>query len=241
MNDLLSAAEAGDARIYGKVEAYSCKTVGEDKRLYKTLESKYIEDMESEVPELSTVSPFGPLTQQASRKTLYHLIATLNASFPDYDFSNVKAEHFTKQSALPLVINSINSSLTNLGENAPDLVQKMWTAIDGEVNLADCDVYCFFPDVDSDPYGDDGSIWSFHYFFYNKKRKRIIFITCKAVSLLSSRDDDESLSDLEDVEMDMDYDERPTKRSTSSGSWVPFDSLMQAPQFGGLQSFRTAD
>ena len=62
------------------------KTAGEDKKLYKTLESKYVEEMESEVPDLSSTSPFGPLTQQASRKTLYHLIATLNSSFPDYDF-----------------------------------------------------------------------------------------------------------------------------------------------------------
>jgi hypothetical protein len=62
------------------------KIVGEDKKLYKTLESKYIEEMESEVPDLQSTSPFGPLTHQASRKTLYHLIATLNASFPDYDF-----------------------------------------------------------------------------------------------------------------------------------------------------------
>jgi len=50
------------------------------------LESKFAEELESEVPELSTISPFGPLTQPTSRKTLYHLIATLNACFPDYDF-----------------------------------------------------------------------------------------------------------------------------------------------------------
>ena len=53
--------------------------------MYRTLEHKYSEELE-ESPELSNVSPFGPLTQHASRKTLYYLIATLNASFPDYDF-----------------------------------------------------------------------------------------------------------------------------------------------------------
>jgi hypothetical protein len=31
-------------------------------------------------------SPFGPLNQPSSRRTLFYLIATLNASFPDYDF-----------------------------------------------------------------------------------------------------------------------------------------------------------
>lgn len=136
------------------------KTVGDDKKLYKSLESKYVEEIESEIPDISAASPFGPLTQQASRKTLYHLIATLNASFPDYDFrlgftsvlclkllsiehtptlwnSNAKAENFTKQPSLPLVVNSINNSLTYLGEAHPDLVQKLWTAIDSETNLSD--------------------------------------------------------------------------------------------------------
>jgi len=115
INDILSGTDAGDMKIYGKLEAYSCKkksflnfarqhfflgndslpvnffikigkTAGEDRRLYKTLESKYAEELESE-PELSGTSPFGPMAQQTSRKTLYHLIAALNSSFPDYDFA----------------------------------------------------------------------------------------------------------------------------------------------------------
>ena len=36
------------------------------------------------------------------------------------------------------------------------------------------------PDLDSDPYGEEGSLWSFNYFFYNKKMKRILFFTCRA-------------------------------------------------------------
>ena len=31
-------------------------------------------------------SPFGPLDHPSSRKTLFYLISTLNASYPDYDF-----------------------------------------------------------------------------------------------------------------------------------------------------------
>jgi hypothetical protein len=61
------------------------KPAGEDKKLYKVLESRYAEDQD-EHDALPTASPFGPLTQHASRKTLYYLIAILNASFPDYDF-----------------------------------------------------------------------------------------------------------------------------------------------------------
>ncbi|NXG01696.1 MAF1 polymerase, partial [Sakesphorus luctuosus] len=31
------------------------------------------------------------------------------------------------------------------------------------------------PDLASDPFGEDGSLWSFNYFFYNKRLKRIVF------------------------------------------------------------------
>lgn len=42
-------------------------------------------------------------------------------------------------------------------------------------------LYSYNPDLDSDPYGEEGSLWSFNYFFYNKKMKRILFFTCRAI------------------------------------------------------------
>lgn len=37
------------------------------------------------------------------------------------------------------------------------------------------------PDLDSDPFGEEGSLWSFNYFFYNKRLKRIVFFTCRSI------------------------------------------------------------
>ena len=42
-------------------------------------------------------------------------------------------------------------------------------------------IYSYNPDLDSDPYGEEGTLWSFNYFFYNKKLKRILFFTCRAI------------------------------------------------------------
>lgn len=42
-------------------------------------------------------------------------------------------------------------------------------------------VLSYNPDLDSDPFGEEGSLWSFNYFFYNKKLKRIVFFTCRSV------------------------------------------------------------
>ncbi len=49
--------------------------------------------------------------------------------------------------------------------------------------FAFCDSYN--PDLDSDPYGEEGNMWSFNYFFYNKRLKRIVFFTCRSVRWVS--------------------------------------------------------
>jgi hypothetical protein len=35
-----------------------------------------------------------------------------------------------------------------------------------------------------EPDGDEGNIWSFYYFFYNKPEKRIVFFMARAVRYL---------------------------------------------------------
>lgn len=42
--------------------------------------------------------------------------------------------------------------------------------------------YSYTPDLDSDPFGADGALWSFNYFLYNRKLRRILFFTCRALS-----------------------------------------------------------
>ncbi|KAJ1937753.1 RNA polymerase III-inhibiting protein maf1, partial [Linderina macrospora] len=167
------------------------KAAGTDKKLYKYLENKYQEDLEeakSLSPEQSSltniISPFGPLTQSASRKTLFYLIGTLNASFPDYDFSSLSANQFVKEPSTNYTIKSINTTLINVGCPAGLRTSRMWDVIDNIINIDECDIYTYTPDAESDPYEEDGPVWSFNYFFFNKRMKRIVFFTCRCVSNL---------------------------------------------------------
>ena len=64
----------------------------------------------------------------------------------------------------------------------------LWSTIDNEIHLEDCNVYSYNPDLMSDPYGNEGSLWSFNFFFYNQKLKRILFFTCQAISHANSED-----------------------------------------------------
>jgi hypothetical protein len=50
-------------------------------------------------------------------------------------------------------------------------------------NKKECEVFEFTPDEDSDPMEDiNGKIWSWTYFFVNKKLKKILFFSCYSQS-----------------------------------------------------------
>lgn len=79
-------------------------------------------------------------------------------------------------------MNSVHDHLSAIsGEQYQSLRQALWSAIDDEIHLNDCDIYSYNPDLNSDPYGESGCLWSFNYFFYNKKLKRIVFFTYRAI------------------------------------------------------------
>ena len=66
----------------------------------------------------------------------------LNASFPDYDFSSVKSEAFSREGDLTWIVNNINSNLsTSMGEDFVKLSPNLWKAIDDEICLSDCEIF----------------------------------------------------------------------------------------------------
>lgn len=215
--------ETGDCQIIGRIESYSCKMAGEDKQMFKQFCQEGLPHVLEALspPQSSGISPSrlsrsqsgdegeGPLSDKCSRKTLFYLIATLNESFrPDYDFSRTKSHDFSREPSLNWVFNAVNSSLSAAaGEEFSRLQTHLWEAIDTEICLSECDIYSYNPDLDSDPYGEEGNLWSFNYFFYNKRLKRIVFFTCRSVSVFmasrgSGRGDEELQLELEEYDMD---------------------------------------
>jgi hypothetical protein len=155
---------------------------------------------------LSRSSPFGPLSEHSSRRTFAYLIATLNASHPDYDFSNVlRPTDFHREKSLKRVMNSIDTTLFNLRpREAIDLAPpspvtvsgsyntgtsstwgaRFWRILDDQMSLKDCSNYSYAPEEDPSD-ADDGAIWSLHYFFFNRFRKRVCYLYLRAIPILS--------------------------------------------------------
>jgi hypothetical protein len=62
--------------------------------------------------------------------------------------------------------------------------QTMWRLIDKEMGLRYCEKYSYQPD--DDPFdGDEGAIWSIHYFFFNKEKKRVCYVYLRGFSVIS--------------------------------------------------------
>lgn len=234
--------QARDIRIDGRIESYSCKMAGNDKKLYKLLsqEGQSPNDLQALSPpqtgQATSVSPkrgmhcgcsyecknenhcHDEMADACSRKMLFYLISTLNASFqPDYDFGNAKSDEFSREPNIQLVVDAIDSGLGGvLGESYAQFKLQFWAAIEEEIQLSECTVYSYNPDLDSDPYGEEGCLWSFNYFFYNKKMKRIVFFTCRGMCLSAPdflNESDEELEFMMDPLVDSDYCEE-SERST---------------------------
>jgi hypothetical protein len=181
LSNALNGLDIGESILYGRIEAYSCKMTGNDRKLQVALEQSIQDQLGSPNHERLSVSPFGPLTDRMSRQTLIYLITTLNCAFPYYDFSDTNPEQFNKEVSSNLAVHQISSLLSKAPQFTDEMRSRMWNTIDAEIQMNDCDVYSFNPDDDSDPFDEDGnSVWSFNYFFYNRKLKRILLVTCRA-------------------------------------------------------------
>ena len=169
-NSISNRVLAGGRVIDGRIEAYSTKRAGEDKKQSKILEQKLC----------SSISPTEP-SPKSNIKLLIDLIQTLNASLVDYDFSSLTPESFETINT-NMAVHQINASLAELTIAEPIFLTEMWTHIDAVITLSQCETFC----LKEDPFAGDEEnrvMWSFVYFFFNRELKRICLMTCISSSI----------------------------------------------------------
>jgi hypothetical protein len=208
VSSLLSSLEIGDLRVTGHLESYSCKVAGfEQKTLYKRMAkeggasdivalsppqdsclSSSLDSLESEF-----FTPENLEMYVISRKTLFNLITTLNLSFhPDYDFSDAKSHEFSRATSLAHVWSEIDSRLGQSSFYNSRLRQRLYEEIEAEIGgLRNAEIYMYKPDLTSDPFSEAGCVWSFNFFFYHPKLKRVVFLTCRAMNPSTSASESE--------------------------------------------------
>ncbi|EDO18078.1 hypothetical protein Kpol_1045p65 [Vanderwaltozyma polyspora DSM 70294] len=129
-------------------------------------------------PSNINIGPFGPINETASRRIFAYLIAILNASYPDHDFSSLEPTDFVK-SSLKELISKFENSLYSLGKQPEEW---MWEIINSHMDLSDCVIYRYDPNksfLDDEP----GHLWSLNWFIFNKKRKRVAYLYLYALRI----------------------------------------------------------
>ncbi|KAL8305479.1 hypothetical protein RB597_003720 [Gaeumannomyces tritici] len=211
-----------DCHVSGGCDLYTTKSTGQDKKLYKNID-KSLENQHASLVKfgaslsppqraemsaslnLSRSSPFGSLADISSRRTFAYLIATLNASHPDYDFSHVlRPSDFKREKSLKRVMNNLDSTLGNTragvvagpdfslsrscssdnGAADPVWGPQTWALINKQMMLEDCTVFSYQPA--ENPFDEEeGAIWTLHYFFFNKALKRVAYLHARGVPVTS--------------------------------------------------------
>ncbi|KAJ6494700.1 Maf1 regulator-domain-containing protein [Mycena vitilis] len=200
--------EGPECSVHTRIEAYSCKNIKRDKKLFKSLEHAYKDEVSNSPPLPSwlaldreaEMTPFGPIGKEASRKTLYLLIAVLNIAYPDHEFSQLSTKDFAKEESGASVLNALSTTLVaphRAGLDAPRTYSSypptsseffpsteptsssplssiirspnspppivsgthpaLFRLIDEAIGLADCEVFSYTPEMESDPHANDFS------------------------------------------------------------------------------------
>mmetsp|Transcript_47035 Transcript_47035/g.110819 ORF Transcript_47035/g.110819 Transcript_47035/m.110819 type:complete len:233 (-) Transcript_47035:1404-2102(-) len=209
---LQSGIDVGDYCVQGRLEIYSCKLASSEKRLASSLDRQLVQDLgtpeeggwnQSISP--ASASPLGSMNEVHTRKLLINMILTLNNTFADYDFRDLKPEDFVREASLEMVMNSVNSKMSRVDEATnSDFCNRLWGALTSEMSLRECEIYSYVADLDDDALSI-GKIWSVNYFFYNKKLKKLAFFACWVRSKSRSRSM-EGADDGDQFEMDSDGD-----------------------------------
>ncbi|KAF5745216.1 transcription regulator [Tripterygium wilfordii] len=211
INDFLSHLNLGERSIKGCLEAYSCKHTGTDKKLSLSLEHEILDYLGKSSDSYSS-SPAEYLLSRSSRKTLIYLVLALYHTCPDYDFSAVKAHQFFMEETWDTFKQIFDTYMLeaskewNEANEGYSLLEDLRKALDEVVKLAECEIYSYNPDSDADPFLERGAIWSFNFFFYNRKLKRVVNFRCCCLSNLADGFHFETLGYEDDGEIFDDMD-----------------------------------
>mmetsp|Transcript_48066 Transcript_48066/g.126947 ORF Transcript_48066/g.126947 Transcript_48066/m.126947 type:complete len:262 (-) Transcript_48066:102-887(-) len=168
LSAMLKALDAGDRIIKGRLELFSCSR--------RCLSQRQQQDLQRRSPESITDSPLGPLSTDSAQFLLSNLRSLMSLLFVDYDCTSLTPNDFVHCPDKHTVVNTINHSLAAVVDRVQSgFLAEFWQTVQEAIDIVGCEVYAFRPTAGSfEP--SDNSLMSFHYFFIDAVRGRILFI-----------------------------------------------------------------
>ncbi|CAI0447350.1 unnamed protein product, partial [Linum tenue] len=188
INGFLHHLNLGECTIKGSLEAYSCKHAGSDKKLSLSLENEILDYL-------------GKSSDTDSLSPAEYLLSRSRCAMKAHQFFTEETWETFKQIFDNYMIGASKEWVEENGDTS--LLEALYRALDEVVNLPECEIYSYDPDSDADPFLEKGAIWSFSFFFYNRKLKRVVTFCFCCVSNLMGID---NLSNEEDGEIFDDMD-----------------------------------
>ncbi|VDK59893.1 unnamed protein product [Cylicostephanus goldi] len=93
---------------------------------------------------------------------------------------------------------AVDSKFFATVNNYTRIREELWHAIEEEIEPKDCRIYSFKPNYKDDPFSEDGCLWCLNFFFHNKGLKRLMLLSCRALSQNGAVPGEDPLWDLDD-------------------------------------------
>ncbi|KAA8499135.1 Repressor of RNA polymerase III transcription MAF1-like [Porphyridium purpureum] len=144
--------------------------------------------------------------KKATRRMIWNLICTIQASMPDYDFTSTDVLDSIKRhpNVRDVCVNIDNALKPAFIGKDSSFSSQMWGTIDKIIAINRCSVFSFDyeeDDVDGgepeNPFIGCGKLWRFNFFFYNKELNRLLFFS--ALALRDHADQSGSDEDMDEV------------------------------------------
>mmetsp|Transcript_6812 Transcript_6812/g.16089 ORF Transcript_6812/g.16089 Transcript_6812/m.16089 type:complete len:315 (-) Transcript_6812:43-987(-) len=209
LSAMLKAVDAGDRIIKGRLELFACSrrklTVGQQ------------HELELCCPDSLADSPLGPLANEPSQILLANLRSLMSLLYVDYDCTHLYPHDFERCIDKHAVVTSINHSLVQIVDRVHSgFLAEFWQAVQDAIDIIGCEVFAFRPASGSfEP--TDHALMSFHYFFADLHRGRILFIGSVTKSRRSARGGPDSDSDVQ-LSQDSASADESKGRSSDMGS-----------------------
>lgn len=185
---MLKAIDAGDRIIKGRLELFKCTN--------RLLTKRQQEEVWRRCPETMEDSPLGPFASEGAQYLLANLMTLMSLLFVDYDCAGLTPRDFERCPDKHAVVNTINHSLASVVDRIHSgFLSEFWRHVQEAIDLAGCEVYALAPTCGGfEP--ADNSLMSFHYFFVDMSRGRILFIGSITKSRTSARGSGDSESEV---------------------------------------------
>lgn len=223
LSAMLKAIDAGDRIVKGRLELFSCSRRG--------LSRKQQEEIQRRAPETIEDSPLGPLASESAQLLLANLTVLMSLLFVDYDCTTLTPLDFERCPDKHAVVNTINHSLATVVDRVHSgFLGEFWQTVSEAIELANSEVYALRPESGTfEP--ADNSLMSFHYFFIDLHRGRILFIGSVTKSKASRRTNGDSESEVSQSQLD----------TNSNSSKEPGSSMGESSLHEGEYCFSSDD